>query len=121
MLNTQTMARVTLLATVAQVAMVVAGHYSEAIRNNVFAIGGMMISLLAGLAYARMAAGGWVSSLVGGLLAGGACAFLGIGASVLMGDVPPSLLAFGTAGSAVAGLIGGAVGRLLARRRSVTG
>ena len=46
---------------------------------------------------------------------------ISIGASVLLGDVPPSLLAFGTAGSAVAGLIGGAAGKATAPRSTVTG
>jgi hypothetical protein len=68
-----------------------------------------------------IARGGWVASLVGGLLSGGVCAFLGIGDSVFLGDAPPSLLAFGTAGSAVAGLIGGAAGKATAPRPTVTG
>ncbi|MFN9927680.1 MAG: hypothetical protein ACK53I_12165 [Phenylobacterium sp.] len=117
-MSTQTFARVTLLATAAQVGMVIAGHYSAPIRDNVFALGGMGLSLVAGLFYARISGGGWLNSLMGGLLTGGACAFLGIGASVLLGDAPPTLLAFGTAGSAVAGLIGGAAGRLTAKRRN---
>ena len=119
-MDLRTFARVTLAATAAQVGMVVAGHYAAPVQG-LFALGGMGISLLAGLFYARLGASGWVQSLVGGLLSGGACAFLGIGVSVLLGDVPPSLLAFGTAGSAVAGLIGGAAGRLTAPRSSVTG
>ncbi|WP_337186881.1 hypothetical protein [Phenylobacterium sp.] len=115
-MNLKTFGRVTLAATAAQVGMVVAGHYSAPIRDNVFALGGMGISFLAGVFYARISRGGWADSLVGGLLSGGACAFLGIGVSVFLGDVPGSLLAFGTAGSAVAGLIGGAAGRLTAPR-----
>ncbi|WP_397417369.1 hypothetical protein [Phenylobacterium sp.] len=118
---TQTFARITLLAAAAQVGMVIAGHYSAPIRDNVFALGGMGISLIAGLFYARLSGGGWLNSLLGGLLAGGACAFLGIGASVLMGDAPPTLLAFGTAGSAAAGLIGGVAGRLTANRGDAAG
>jgi hypothetical protein len=119
-MNMKTFARVTLVATAAQVGMVVAGHYSPAVAGG-FALGGMAISLFAGLFYARLAANAWPSSLIGGLLAGAACAFLGIGVSVLLGDVPPSLLAFGTAGSAVAGLIGGAAGKATAPRPTVTG
>ncbi|MCW5760010.1 MAG: hypothetical protein KIS90_09605 [Phenylobacterium sp.] len=115
-MNTRIFGRVTLAAAAAQVGMVVAGHYSAPIRDNLFALGGMGISMLAGLFYARIRGGGWADSLVGGLLSGGACAFLGIGVSVFLGDVPISLLAFGTAGSAIAGLIGGAAGRLTAPR-----
>jgi len=117
-MSTRTFARVTLAAAAAQVGMVIAGHYSGPIRDNLFALGGMGISLLAGLFYARISGGGWVNALIGGLLSGGACAFLGIGVSTLLGDVPPTLLAFGTTGSAVAGVIGGAVGKLTAPRKS---
>lgn len=120
-MNRSVLFRTILVSTAAQAAMVVAGHYSAAVRDNVFAVGGMGISLLAGLVYARLAAGSWASSLVGGLLAGGVCAFLGIGLSVFLGDVPPSLLAFGTVGSAVAGVIGGTVGRLVTPRAPARG
>lgn len=116
----KTFGRVTLAATAAQVGMVVAGHYSPAVAGG-FALGGMGISLIAGVFYARIAKAGWAGSLVGGLLSGGVCAFLGIGVSVFLGDVPPTLLAFGTAGSAVAGLIGGAAGKATAPRSTVTG
>ena len=84
-MNAKFFARVTLAATAAQVGMVVAGHYSAPIRDNLFALGGMAISLLAGVFYARISRGGWIASLVGGLLSGGACAFLGIGVSVFLG------------------------------------
>lgn len=98
----------------AQLAMVIAGHYVAFIKDNVFAIGGMVISLLAGLLFAKLAAQGWTPSLVGGLVAGGACALLGIAVSVMLKDTAQMILVVGTLGSAVAGLIGGAVGKLLA-------
>lgn len=114
-MNTRIFARVTLAAAAGQAGMVIAGHVSSAVASG-FAFGGLVISMLAGVFYARLARGGWSDSLLGGLLAGGACAFLGIGASMLLGDVLPLPLAFGTAGSAVAGLIGGAAGKLTAPR-----
>jgi hypothetical protein len=98
-----------------QLAMVIAGHYEPFIKDNVFAIGGVLISLMAGFVYARRAGGGWVDSLLGGLIAGGVCALLGIAVSVLLQDVPASILMFGTIGSAVTGLIGGAIGKALRR------
>lgn len=99
---------------IAQLAMVLSGHYVAFIKDNVFAIGGMVISLLAGLLFAKLAAAGWTPSLVGGLVAGGACALLAIAVSVALKDSAPMILVVGTLGSAVAGLIGGAVGKLLA-------
>ena len=97
-----------------QLAMVIAGHYVAFIKDNVFAIGGMLISLVAGLVYAKLAAGGWTPSLIGGLVAGGLCALLGIAVSVALKDTAANILLVGTLGSAVAGLIGGAVGKLIA-------
>lgn len=97
-----------------QLAMVIAGHYAAFVKNNLFAVGGMGISLLAGAIYGFLAADAWGPSLLGGLVAGTVCAFLGIAVSVALRDVPAPVLAFGTMGSAVAGLVGGAVGRWLA-------
>ena len=107
--------RATAIGLAAQLAMVIAGHWVAFIKDNVFAVGGMLISLVAGLLFARMARAGWSQSLLGGLVAGGACAGVGIAVSVGLGDTLPLILAIGTAGSAVTGLIGGAAGRTLAR------
>jgi hypothetical protein len=96
-----------------QLAMVIAGHYVAFVKDNVFAVGGMLISLVAGLAYAKLAGGGWAPSLAGGLIAGGLCALLGIAVSVGLRDTAANILLVGTLGSAVAGLIGGALGKLL--------
>ena len=98
---------------VAQLAMVIAGHYMPFIKDNIFAIGGMAISLVAGLVFARLAQVGWAPSLGGAAFTGGVCALLGIGVSVALGDTALMILAVGTMGSAVAGLIGGAVGKVL--------
>ena len=113
-MNPQTLLAATGAGLAAQLDMVVAGHYVPFIKDNVFAIGGMLISLVAGLMYAKLAGGGWVPSLTGGLIAGGVCAVLGIAVSVALKDTAPMILVVGTLGSAVAGLIGGAVGKLVA-------
>lgn len=97
---------------VLQLIMVIAGHYDAAIAAW-FAIGGMLISLVAGVIYVRRARNGWSDSLIGGALAGGICAFIGIAVSCALGDVAAMILVFGTIGSAVAGLIGGAVAKLI--------
>lgn len=108
--------RAAVVGTVLQVAMVVLGHWIPEVMAA-FAMGGMMISLVAGLLFAtwarpprRSLAGG------GGALAGGACAAIGIAVSVVLGDVPPTLLLFGTAASVVTGAIGGLLGRLFMAR-----
>lgn len=114
-MNTRALLVATAIGLALQLAMVIAGHYVPFIKNNVFAIGGMLISLLAGLIYAWRAAGGWGGALIGGLVSGGACALIGIAVSVALKDTPAAVLGFGTAGSAIAGLLGGAIGKLITR------
>ncbi len=101
----------TLAGTIAQLAMIGAGHFVPFIKDHVFAVGGMLISLLAGLWYARQARGGWGPSLAGGALSGGVCALIGILASTALGDTPLGVAVFGTCGSVVAGLVGAGLGR----------
>ena len=115
-MNTRALATASLVGTLLQVAMVVAGHSSPAIAG-MFAVGGMGISLIAGVIYARLARDATKrSAAIGGLASGAICAFLGILVSHLLGDVPASLLALGTLSSAVTGAIGGLLGTLGARR-----
>ena len=112
-MNKDSLIIATVIGLALQLAMVLIGHYVPAIREKGFAVGGMFFSLVAGLLYARMAQTGWGGALGGGALAGGLCAILGIAVSTALGDVPPMILAMGTAASAVTGLIGGAVGKLI--------
>jgi len=107
--------RATAIGTVLQLAMIITGHFIPFVRDSVFMWGGLAISLVAGLLYARAKGGNWADSLFGGLVAGAVCALIGIAASVLWGDTPREILLFGTVGSGVTGLIGGAVGKLLKR------
>ena len=103
----------TAAGTVLQLAMVLAGHYAPAVKP-LFGPGGMLISLAAGMLFVRLASpGGWSLALGGGAGAGGVCALIGIAISAALGDVPATLLVLGTLGSAVAGLAGAALGRLI--------
>jgi hypothetical protein len=103
----------TVIGTVLQTAMVVAGHSNKSIAN-LFAVGGMSVSLIAGVIYAALAGGPTGSAILGGVITGGLCALIGIAVSFALKDVPASLLALGTASSAVTGAIGGWLGRFLA-------
>ncbi len=120
MFNRTALRNATLIGTVLQLAMIVTGHFSAWVAMNVFALGGMAISALAGLLYARSAANGYGGAALGGAIAGGVCAIIGIAASVALGDVPPIILAFGTLGSAIAGVMGGVVGQMLSGSRTAT-
>lgn len=72
----------------------------------------MLISPAAGRLYAGVAIQGRGPGLIGGLIARGACALLGIAVSAPLLDVAAGAPAFGTRGSAVAGPHGGAVGKI---------
>ena len=114
-LDTKSLVIATAIGTVLQVAMVVAGHSNSGVAR-LFAVGGMGLSLVAGLIYAWRAHPAAMSAAVaGGTIAGAACALLGILVSFLLGDVPATLLALGTISSAVTGAVGGAIGRAIGR------
>ena len=105
--------RASLLGTTLQVAMVLVGHSSPAVAQ-LFPIVGTGIGGLAGVL-----AGAWlpdrsIGRAAGqGAIAGGTGALLGTIISLLLGDVPPSVIAIGTGASAGAGAIGAIVGRML--------
>lgn len=115
MLNARALTIAIIVGTILQVVMVVLGHSNKSIAS-LFAVGGMGFSLIAGLLYAWNSRGAPASSLaVGGLIAGGVCAFIGILVSYFLRDVPASLLLLGTISSMVTGALGGWLGKFLSR------
>ncbi|OSZ72178.1 hypothetical protein CAP39_02115 [Sphingomonas sp. IBVSS1] len=104
------LATATIIGSIAQIAMVVAGHSVPDVAEN-FAIGGMGLSALAGWLATRGQVLGLGAGAGQGAAAGAICAAIGIAVSVALGDVPASLLALGTGSSAVTGAIGGVFGR----------
>jgi hypothetical protein len=112
-MKVRTLVIATLVGVGLQVALVVAGHFIRILQDPGFAIGGMAFSALAGWLYARMAGGEWRDMIIGGALAGGICAAVGIAVSSALGDVPLSLLLFGTAASVATGIGGAALAKLL--------
>ena len=114
MLNASALKSSIVLGTILQLAMVSAGHFVPAIAQQGFAIGGMTISAVAGYFYARNGLGSWRQALLGGGVAGGVCALIGIAVSTALGDVPPFVLLVGTTGSTVTGCVGAIIRRLTA-------
>jgi heme O synthase-like polyprenyltransferase len=111
-MNRKALINATVIGTVLQLAMVLVGHWVPAVAN-LFAVIGILISLVAGLLYARAAKGSWSDSTLGGVIAGALCALIGIAVSFGLGDVEAIILVIGTLSSAVGGVIGGAVGKVL--------
>ena len=107
----------TVIGTVLQVAMTTLGHSNPAIKG-IFAIGGMGISLIAGILYVVISTEVITrDNVVGGAIAGAVCGCIGIFVSWQLQDVPASLLLVGTASSALTGAIGGWLGRLFSSGR----
>jgi hypothetical protein len=93
------------ISVVLQVAMVVTGHFVEAVIN-LSALLGMGIPLVVGGVFGASKASDYRNALSGGFTIGIAGAFVGILLAVLMGDQEWLLLTFGPISSAVTGLIG---------------
>jgi hypothetical protein len=116
MLNSSALRLSIIVGTVLQLVMVVAGHFIPIVAQG-FAIGGMSISAIAGLLYARHRSGAWKWQILGAAIAGGVCALIGIVVSFWLGDVPAVILIIGAASSAVTGAMGGVFGQVTAHRR----
>lgn len=119
MLDTKSLWTAIAIGTVLQLAMAIAGHFVPFVAEHVFMFGGMGISALAGLIYGR-AASFYGAAALGGAIAGGVCAVVGIAVSVLLGDTAAMVLAFGTLSSAVTGALGGLAGRALLGTRTAS-
>jgi hypothetical protein len=107
--------RATLVGTVLQLVLAVTGHYDPRVAS-LFAVGGMLLSLVAGFLAGRWSAGlGKAGAAASGAVAGALCALLGILESFYLGDVPAWVIAFGPFSSGVTGAIGGFLGRVTRR------
>ncbi len=116
-LSSRALVAASAIGTVLQVGMVLLGHDNPAIKSY-FAVGGMGLSLIAGILYAVLSTEVVIrDNVIGGLVAGAVCAFVGILLSAILGDVPASLLILGTLSSAVTGAVGGWIGRLFSSGR----
>jgi hypothetical protein len=117
--NDRALLEATVIGTVLQLAMVLAGHWTPAVAR-MFGIAGVLISLVAGVIYSRAARPAVSASAVGGAIAGGVCALIGIVVSFALGDVPALILVVGTLSSAVTGAIGAAAAAALSRRTATS-
>ena len=105
--------RATVVGLILQLAMVGVGHAVPSLRAMWGPLG-TLISLVVGVW------AGWQVATTGGAaiwgaIAGGLGALIGIALALILGDVPVSLLVVGTAGSTVAGLVGGVVTHMVRR------
>jgi len=119
MFDVKVLRAATLIGTALQVGMVVVGHFVPYVAAHVFMFGGMAISAIAGLIYGR-AGKSYGAGALGGALAGGSCALIGIGGSIALGDTDVLIIVVGTTSSAVTGALGGLLGRAMLQRQTAS-
>ncbi len=110
------MVKSAVVGTILELVMVVVGHFVPQVASA-FPIAGTGIGAVAGLLNGLWSKGASMGAAAGGgAVAGGAGGAIGTLVSSLMGDVPMSTLAIGTGSTAVAGLLGGLVGKFMGGR-----
>ncbi len=119
MLDGKLIQRAAITGIILQLTLVIVGHYVDWIKANAYEFGGMMISGVAGLLYARDYAKGYARGALGGAIAGGACGLIGICTANILGDVPLLALPIGGAIVILIGAIGGLFGQIAANIRKL--
>jgi hypothetical protein len=116
-LASRTLVVATAIGTVLQLVMVSIGHTNPGVAS-LFAPIGIGISFVAGVLYAVLSTEVILrDNVVGGLIAGAVCGFIGIAVSLAMHDVAAAVLIYGTLTSGIGGAVGGGVGRLFSSGR----
>ena len=104
---------------VLQIAMIVIGHYIAWVRANAWEFGGMMISGLAGLFYARDFAKGYAKGALGGAIVGGTAGLIAVSVANILQDEPLIAIPVATAVTTLTGAIGGLFGQMGANIRKL--
>lgn len=105
------MAKFVWMGVALQLAMVAAGHFSNAILN-LSGILGTAIPFALGIPYGARASRSWRDASWGGFVVGVVGAVVGVVAAILMRDQTWMLLTFAPLSSGLTGILGAAVGRL---------
>lgn len=94
--------------------MVWAGRRNEFVRVGLLPVGGVTLSLAAGLIYGRLCGLSVIPALLGGAAAGALGALVAFAVSVRFKDVSAPVLGIVVAASLATGALGAAVGRVFA-------
>jgi hypothetical protein len=121
MVDTKILKRATLVGMVLQVAMVVLGHFISWIAQNAYVFGGMFISGVSGLLYARDYAAGYGPGALGGAIAGPSCLAVGVAVAIALREAKPEIIPFAVLTGIVIGAIGGLFGQMGANMRAAIG
>ncbi|MGH6870268.1 MAG: hypothetical protein ACREHE_02075 [Rhizomicrobium sp.] len=112
MIDAKAMRRAIIVGILLQVTLAGLGHYSPWIVAHAFLFAGMMISATAGYLYAQDVGPGHARGVLAGAIIGGACALVGFGISMALGDTGPHDFWLRTAISIVTGAVGGPFGQM---------
>ena len=106
--------RAAIVGVVLQVALMVAAHFNAFVEQQVFLLGGMTISAVAGYLYGMDTGKGYFTSATMAAIIGGGSALIGVGVSVLLRDAPPHIVPLFTTICVVVGAVGGLFGQMSA-------
>jgi hypothetical protein len=115
-LDSPALRRAIVVGTPLQTATVALGHFGGLMKAYAvgFLFAAMMISATVGYLYALEVAKGYRRGAYGGAIAGALCAAVGIGVSVLFGDMTTNDLILRTSICGLTGAVGGFYGQLAA-------
>ena len=119
MFDPKVFVRATLVGVVMQLVLMAGVHVSVYVAHNVFLLGGMTITAVAGYLYGMDTGKGWFTSATCGAIIGGICALAGVGTSVALKDAPQTVIPFFTAICVLTGAVGGLFGQMSANIRAM--
>jgi hypothetical protein len=114
LIDNRALIRAVLVGVVLQVSFVLIAHFSVWIETHALLFAGMMTSATVGYLYAREVSKGYAKGACGGAIAGGLCAFIGIGLCVLLGDMTGQMFLVRGLISVLTGAVGGIYGQMSA-------
>jgi general stress protein CsbA len=119
LINIKVLVRATIVGIVLQLVLMGAAHFIPYVAQHIFLFGGMMISATAGYLYGMDTGKGYFTSATGGAIAGGFCALVGVGASVMLRDAAETVIPLFIAICVFTGAVGGLFGQMSANMRKM--
>ena len=117
--DARALTRSTLAGLTLQLVFTAIGHFSPWAAAHLLLFGWMMSAATAGYLYGFAIGRSYALGALGGVIAGGLCAFPAVALSALLGDSGASMVAVGTGICMLTGGVGGAFGHMAAIMRKL--
>ena len=117
MIDLKILRRAVILGVILELSLVLGGWYWPDGRYGLL-FGGMLISAVAGMFYARELGKGFGSGILGGTLAGAACGVVAVTSAEFLGIAHEIYIPYGVMVLTLTGAVGGLFGELDARLRA---